>query len=165
MIANILVERFDVVSVQIWANQAYGTRRVRRKLRASASQNPSQDLQVFEGAEIRTFVERMLREQRSIMSIPVTSIFSRYQAGLLAQENCQYWTIYFLSRDVLLSPPQRHPEKDEVPTPLQMIFSLFTHQPLQSSQTRAITFLIEQSFRIAISQGLVNKTRQSSHDA
>jgi hypothetical protein len=157
-IASNLVQRFGVVSAQVWANQSYSTRRMRGKLRASANQNPSQALQVFEGAEVRSYVERILRGQRGILSIPVTSIFSQYQAGVLAQQNCRYWTVYFFSEDVFLPPPQKYPEKDEVSSPLQMIFSLFTQQPLQSSQTRAISFLIEQSLRIAISHNLLSKT-------
>lgn len=163
-IADILVQRFDVVSVQVWANQAYNAGVSRCKVRASASQNSFQALQVFDGAEIRTFVERMLREQRGTLSIPVTSIFSQYQAAVLAQQGCRYWTMYFISQDVLLAPPQRHSEKEEVPTPLQMIFSFFTQQPLQVSQTRAISFLIAQSFRIAISHELLSKTSEKARE-
>ena len=164
-ITSILVQRFGVVSAQLWANQANSKGGVRCKLRASASQNPFQALQTFEGIEMRTFIERIVREQRGILSIPVTSIFSQYQAAALVQQNCQYWTICFFNKDVFLPSPQRHPEKDEVPTPLQMVFSLFTQQPLQSSQARAISFLIEQSLRIAISHGLLSKTAEKSQAA
>ena len=159
-IADILVQSFDVVFVQLWANQAYSTGISRRKVRASTSQNPFQALEVFEGVEFRTYIERMLREQQGILSIPVTRIFSQYQAGILAQQNCLYWTMYFISQDVFLPPPQRHPEEEEVPTPLQMIFSFFTRQPLQVSQARAISFLIEQAFRIAIGHGLLSRSSE-----
>jgi hypothetical protein len=155
-LATTMVERFSMISVQIWAVQAYRTGGGRRKLRASTSRHPSQALQVLESAEVRVFVERMLREQRGILSIPVSSTFSHYQATIFAQQDCLYWTAYFLSNNVLLPPPQEQPEKEEVSTPLRMLFSFFSQKPLQPSHARAVSFLIEQSLRIAIGRGLLS---------
>jgi hypothetical protein len=153
-IANIMVQRLDITSVQVWAVQAYATGALRSQLRASASQHPFQATQVIESAEVGTLVERMLRDQRGMLSIPVTSVFSQYQATLFMQQNCRYWTVYFLRKDILLPPIQKDAHKGEVATPLQMVFSFFTQQPLQESHARSISFLIEQSLRIAMSRGL-----------
>jgi hypothetical protein len=152
-IANMMVQRLGMKSVQVWATQADTTGASHIKLRAS-SQNHFQVQQVSENAEVGALVARMIRERRGILSIPVTSIFSRYQATILAQQNCQYWTVYFLSKNILLPPTQREFQPEEVPTPLQMAFSFFTQQPLQTSHARAISFLVEQALRIALSRGL-----------
>jgi hypothetical protein len=164
-LATIMVERFSMISVQVWAVQAYRTGGGRRKLRASTSRHPSQALQVLESAEVRVFVERMLREQRGILSIPVSSTFSHYQATIFAQQDCVYWTAYFLSNNVLLPPPQEQPEKEEVSTPLRMLFSFFSQKPLQPSHARAISFLIEQSLRIAMSHGLLSTTAEKPEES
>jgi hypothetical protein len=50
----------------------------------------------------------------------VSNIFSQYQATLLAQQNCQYWTVYFLGKNILLPPAQRGSLQEDIPTPLQM---------------------------------------------
>lgn len=164
-LATIMVERLGMISVQIWAAQAYRVGDVHRKLRASTSRHPFQALQVLESAEVRVFVDRMLHEQRGILSIPVSGTFSHYQAAIFTQQDCSYWTAYFLSRDVFLPPSQEQSERDEVSTPLQMIFSFFTQKPLQPSQVRAISFLIEQSLRIAISHDLLStKTEKPEED-
>jgi hypothetical protein len=156
-LASMMVERLGIVSTQVWSIQAYSTEQMRSKLRASTSQHAFQASQVVESAEVRVFVERMLRDQRGLLSVPVTRMFSQYQANIFAQQDCLYWTTYFLSKEVLLPPPQKNPERDEIATPLQMIFSFFTSKPLQASDARTISFLIEQSFRIAISRGLLTK--------
>jgi len=153
-ITNTMVQRLDMASVQVWAVQAYTTGALRSKLRASASQHPFQATQVLESAEVGTLIERMLRDQQGMLSIPVTSVFSQYQATLFMQRNCRYWTVYFLRKDILLPPIQKDAHKEEVATPLQMVFSFFTQQALQESHTRSISFLIEQSLRVAMSRGL-----------
>jgi|ERR1019366_4860602 hypothetical protein len=158
--ANVMVQRFGVTAAQIWALQAYSTGEVSGKLRVSVSQHAFQDLQVFESAEVSTFVERKLREKQGILSIPVTNLFSRQYATILVKQDCRYWTMYFLRENVFLPPPQRHPEQEELYTPLQMIFSFFTREPLQPAHTRAISFLVEQSLRIALSRGLLSKTSE-----
>src|SRR6266581_3457706 len=85
-LATIMIEHFGVVSAQVWAVQAYSTEMLRSKLRASISQRPFQALQVVESAEVRVFVERMLRDQRGLLTIPVTRMFSQYQATVFAQQ-------------------------------------------------------------------------------
>lgn len=155
--AKTMVEHFGVVSAQVWAMQAYSSEMLRSRPRASASQHPFQTSLVLESAEVRVIVERMLRDKRGLSSVPVTTMFSQYQANSLAQHDCLYWSTYFLSKEVLLPPPQKNPERGEIDTPVKMIFSFFTQMPLRSSEARAIIFLLEQSFRIAISYGLLSK--------
>src|SRR5713226_4251327 len=162
-IANTMIQSSGVDAVQVWATQAHTTGALYIKLRASASQRPSQTRGMFESAEVAALIERMLREKRGIQSIPVTKFFSQYQAAMLMQQNYRYWTAYFVSKDILLPPVQRGSQDGEISTPLQMVFSFFTQQPLQASQTRAIRFLVEQSLRIAISHELLStKAQQSS---
>jgi hypothetical protein len=163
--ANSMVERFDVVAVQIWALQAYSSGEVSGRLRASVSQHVFQDVQVFESAEVSTFVEKKLRQKQGILSIPVSNLFSRQYAALLVKQGCCYWTMYFLSKDVFLPPPQKHSERGELHTPLQMMFSFFTREPLQPAHTRAISFLVEQSLRIALSHGLLSTTSEKIKEA
>jgi|SRR6266567_1609604 len=165
-LATTLVEHFGVVSAQVWATQAYRAGVVHGKLRASSSLHSFQALQIFESAEVKVFIERMLRDQRGVLSIPVPRIFSQYQANVFAQQNCLYWTTYFIGKDVLLPPSQSNSARNEIATPFQLIFSLFTPRPLQPSDARAISFLLEQSFRIVISQGFLSKTPvQSEKDS
>jgi hypothetical protein len=163
-LTTIMVEHFSMISVQIWAVQVYSIGGARSKLRASASRHPSQALQMLESIEVRVFIERMLREQRGILSLPVNSTFSHYQATILTQQDCWYLTAYFLSKDVLLPPPQKQPEKEEISTPLQILFSFFTQKPLQPSHARAVSFLIEQSLRIAISHELFSTTPEKAEE-
>lgn len=153
-IASTLVQRVGMKSVQAWAMQADSRGAWHIKLRASSSQNNFQGQQMSENAEVSTLVARMIRERRGILSIPVSNIFSPYQATILAQQNCQYWTVYYLNKDILLPPTQREFQREELPTPLQMAFSLFTQQPLEASNARAISFLVEQALRVAVSRGL-----------
>jgi hypothetical protein len=161
-IATMMVQR-GMKLAQVWAAQANTGGALRIKLRASSSQHHFQIQQVSENAEVRALIERMIRGQQGILSIPVTNIFSPYQATLLAQQNCQYWTVYFLSKNVLLPPMPRESRQDDIPTPMQMAFSFFTQQPLQPSHARAISFLVEQSLRIALNQGLFSPvTRQQT---
>jgi hypothetical protein len=159
-IASTIVQRAGMKSVQAWAMQADSRGVWRIKLRASSSQNYFQGQQMSENAEVSTLVARMIRERRGILSIPVSNIFSQYQATILAQQNCQYWTVYFLSKDVLLPPTQREFQREEIPTPFQMAFSLFAQQPLEISHARAISFLVEQALRIADSRGLFSSVTQ-----
>ncbi len=159
-IASALIQRVGMKSVQAWAMQVDSRGAWHIKLRASSSQNYFQGQQMSENAEVSTLVARLIRERRGILSIPVSNIFSQYQATILAQQNCQYWTVYFLSRDILLPPTQREFQREEIPTPLQMAFSLFTQQPLEASQARAISFVVEQALRIAVSRGLFASTPQ-----
>ncbi len=153
-IASTLVQDFPVNAVQIWAVQDYARGVSRRKLRASASQSSIQASQVLESVEITVLAERLLREQRGVLSLPVSSIFSAYQASALAKQACQYWTVYFIRKDALL-PPTQGAQKEELLTPLQMVFSFFTQQPVQLAEARAISFLIEQALRIGISKKLL----------
>ena len=153
-----MVWRLNIDSVQIWSTQASTTGILYAKLRASISQRPVQTQQMSESAEVGTLVERMLQDQRGIPSIPVTSLFSQYPATILEHQDCRYWTTYFFSQDALLPPTQGEPQAGEIPTPLQLVFSLFTRQPLPPSHTRTISFLVEQSLRIASSRGLLLMT-------
>jgi hypothetical protein len=157
-IANTMIQRSGIDAVQIWAVQANTTTgALYIKLRASASQYLAQARGVSTSAEVTAFIERMLRERRGIQSVPVTKIFSQYQATMLMQQNYRYWTVYFVGKeDILLPPLQKGSQKGEIATPLQMVFSFFTQQPLQATQTRAIRFLVEQSLRIAVSHDLLS---------
>ncbi len=163
-LAATMIEHFDMLSVQIWAVQASRTGSVRRKLRASSSRHSSQAVNILESVEVKVFVERLLRERRGILSVPVASTFSYYQATLFAQQDCLYWTAYFLSKDMFLPLTQKEPERDEVPTPLQVLFSFFTRTPLQPAHARAVKFLIEQALRIAISHGLLSTESEKRED-
>jgi hypothetical protein len=165
-LATTMVGHLGVVSAQVWATQAYKAGELRSKLRASSSLHSFQALQIIESTEVRVFIERMLRDQRGILSVAVPKMFSPYQASIFVQQNCFYWSTYFISKDVLLPPPQFSSESNEIATPLQLIFSLFTSQPLQSSDARTISFLLEQAFRIVISQKFLSKAPvQSEKDS
>lgn len=155
--ANIMVQRFHASATQMWALQASSSGEVSIRLRANVCQYVFQDLHVLEGAEVRAFVERKLREKQGILSVPVTNIFSSQTVPVLIMQNCRYCTMYFLSNDLFLPPPRKQQEREEVYTPLQMLFTFFTKEPLEASQTRAISFLVEQSLRIALSHGLLSK--------
>jgi hypothetical protein len=154
-IATTMRQRLGIDAVQIWAAQGRTTGVLYTKLRASVSQHLSQTRGVTESAEVAALIERMLREQRGIQSIPVTKFFSQYQATILMQQNYHFLTAYFVSKDVLLPPAQRGAQEGEIATPLQIVFAFFTQQPLQASQTRAVRFLVDQSLRIAISHELL----------
>jgi hypothetical protein len=153
-----MVEQFGAISAQVWATQAYRMGGMRSKLRGSASIRSFQAAQVVESAEVRVLIESMLRDQRGILSMPVPRMFSPYQANVFVQQNCLYWTTFFIGKDVLLPPPRNDSERNELATPLQLVFSLFTPHPLQPADARAISFLLEQAFRIVLSKGFLSKT-------
>jgi hypothetical protein len=169
-IANIMVQRLNARSVQIWAVQADTTGAAHSKLRTRTDQYLSPIQQITESAEVRVHIERLLREKRGFLSLPVATLFSQQQANALLQHNCRFWTVYFINKNVLLPPTQREAKKEEISTPLQMICSFFTQQPFQAEQTRAIQFLMEQALRIAISHNLLqqpssNPARKSEQTA
>jgi hypothetical protein len=159
-IANTMVQSLDIDTVQIWAAQARATGILYTRLRATVSQYPSQTRGVTANAEVAALIERMQRERRGVQSIPVTKFFSQYQATILMQHNYHYLTAYFVSKDVLLPPGPGGAQEGDIPTPLQIVFSFFTQQPLQVSQIRAIRFLVEQALRIAISHQLLSTKAQ-----
>jgi hypothetical protein len=159
-IANTMVQSLGIDAVQIWAAQARASGLLYTRLRATASQYLSPTRGVTENAEVATLIERMLREKRGVQSIPVTKFFSQYQATILMQHNYHYLTAYFVSKDVLLPPGPEGEKEREIPTPLQIVFSFFTQQPLQAPQIRAIRFLVEQALRIAISHQLLSTKAQ-----
>lgn len=154
-IATTIIQQTGIDAVHIWAAQAHTAGALYIKLRASASLHPSQGRAVTESAEVAALMERMLREQRGIQSIPVTKFFTQPHATMLMKQNYRYLTAYFVSKEVLLPPVQKGAQAGDIFTPLQIVFSFFTQQPLQASQTRAIRFLVEQSLRIAISHQLL----------
>jgi hypothetical protein len=156
--ANTMLQHLEMVAVQVWAAQAYTNGALRRKLRASISLDPSQDTEIVESAEVGILIDRMLREEHGMLSVPIIKALSQQRAAQFVQHHCRYWTVYFLRKDILLPPVQKDAYVEEVATPLQMVFSFFSAEPLQEPQTRAISFLIEQSLRVAASKGLFPPT-------
>ena len=163
-LSRAMVSQWQVPLVQFWAMQADTAGQYHVELRALASQDPSLPSSAHVNQPVADLVKQLLREQRGVSPLPVTTLFSSSHASLLARHNIHYWGGYFLREHVML-PPKKGATRATIATPLNMITTLFLQDPPSERLGRALHFVFQQGLRIAASQELFSaSTSMHTHD-
>jgi len=151
-----MVQHLEIPLVQCWALQADTSGQAHVQLRALAVQNLALRSQLYVNDQVIMTMSRLFKEQPGMMSVPVENIFLPQQASLFRHYRLPYWTGYLLRNSMLLAPPRDEQASNIISTPFNIIVSLFTPAPLSQDQARAVTFLVEQTIRVIITQGARN---------
>ncbi|BCL82274.1 hypothetical protein ccbrp13_47390 [Ktedonobacteria bacterium brp13] len=155
-LAQAMVQHLEIPLVQCWALQADTSGQVHVQLRALAVQNLSLHSQLYVNDQVIMTMSRFFKERPGMMSVPVENIFLPQQASLFKHHRLPYWTGYLLRNSMLLAPARDEQAPDIISTPLNLIVSSFTQAPLSQDQARAVTFMVEQSIRVLLTQGARN---------
>ncbi len=158
--ANTFVQQLGASSAQVWVTQAYASGKYHIELRSAASQNPSLPQEIYTSPWITALVKRMLTEHRGVTSVDLTSVLKPYEASTFTHYNLHHWTGCFLETREFLPLNEHESAQEKVSTPLKMVVSFFTQQPPEQRQLRAVSFILEQSLRIAISRNLLTSAKQ-----
>ncbi len=158
--ANTFVQQLGVSAVQFWVTQAYMGGKYHIELRSVASQNPSLSQDTYTNPWITALVKRMFTERRGMTSVDIAHVLTPYQANTFTRYNLHHWTSSFLETRELLPLTEHESSQEKIPTPLNMVVSFFTQQPPEQHQLRAVSFILDQSLRIAISRKLLTSTWQ-----
>lgn len=155
-LSSMIMQRFDVPIVQIWTceNGWSGQPSPSARLRAMASQNPSQPLQVLseKAAEV---VERIARGQRITSPVPVERIFPPYMASLLKRYGLGICLYCVNSKNVGLAPEGNAPTQAMPSSGLTFIVMLLLSQFPQQDVASAVTIILEQALAIAENRRLL----------
>ena len=155
-LSRAMVQHLGISVVQFWASQRYSDGRSQIELRAAASLNPLLSQQMGSKELVGGVVERLLVEKRNCTSLPVERIFPSLRVPLLRKYELRYWAGYFLEHQALLPPAMSTTAAGKSATPLNMIISIFTRDPLSPSLQRAVSFVTEQALRIIVNQGILS---------
>lgn len=155
-LAQAMVQHLEIPLVQCWALQSDTSGQAHVQLRALAVQNLALRSQLYVNDQVIMTMSRLFKEQPGMMSVPVENVFLPQQASLFKHYRLPYWTGYLLRNSMLLAPARDEQSPDIISTPFNVIVSLFTQAPLSQDQARAVTFLVQQSIRVLLTQGARN---------
>ncbi|GLV61052.1 hypothetical protein KDH_78690 [Dictyobacter sp. S3.2.2.5] len=144
-----------VSTIQFWAPQLDAQGNSYLLLRADASHLFSPSHPVYANKQIETVVQRLLREERSALSLPIEQAFPTSLVNMLKQHNIHFLSDYFLRYPAYLPVPQKPSSVSYIPTALTLVVAFFTPQPLTQDQVRDIHFMLSQSMRILASRQFV----------
>ena len=161
-LAQAMTQRWHIPVVQLWTPQNYRMGHVQTELQATASQRPALPQQVHMNRQTAAIVEHFLREQKSSLPLPVTSVFPAPQAQALARYRLHYWAGYFLKNENLSLPASDEARTDKVATPLSILATFFTQSIPSPRLLRSIGFLTDQAVRIAIQRGFLTPKSATS---
>ncbi len=153
--AHALMTQWQIPLIQFWAAQAHSTGQPQAELRAVASRNAALPSSLHTNAQVTDAVKRILGAKQGFFPRPTDGIFSRSYVEHFARYNISYWGGYFISDNVLL-PPKKDAEPEKVATPLNMVIALFLQNPPQDKLGRAMDYIFQHSFRVAVDKGLFN---------
>jgi hypothetical protein len=156
-LAQIMVNHLQLPCLQIYALQHYENGQEQIQLRASASSNildPTFLSQAWYNTRISQIITQLVQQKKGISSVSIEKLFPSHQITLLNQQHIHYWSGYFYSSDILLPPPTNSSLPTAIATPLTLMVSLFTAQPLSENLARKIPFVINQSLRVMDTGGL-----------
>jgi hypothetical protein len=159
-VANAIVRGIGIGAIQLWTMQAYITGQQHVELRIAKQHLPLPlPRNAYMSPQAVSVIERVFHERHNVMSTPVKNIFSPPQADLLGQYRLSYWTSFFFYKNDLLPPIKGKLAPGKISTPLCMVVSLFSQQPLPQQNVRATNFILEQSLRIAATRQLFSATQ------
>ncbi len=153
-LSSMIMQRFDVPIVQLWTCENGWTDQPSARLRAMASQNPSQPLQVL-SEKAAEAVERISKGQRITSPVPVERIFPAYLASLLKRYGLGICLYCVNSKNVDLAPEGNAPLQGRSATGLTFIVLLLLQQYPQQDLASAITIILEQALVIAENRRLL----------
>ena len=134
------------------------------EIRVSASQDTTLPQPVHLNTQVMVIITHLFHEKRSITSLPIEGVFSTLQTSLFARYNLHYWASFLLQNETLLPPIMNGMMPGKSSTPLVMIVTLFTQNPLSTDQARATRFILEQALRVIINRGLLSSPSSASSE-
>ncbi|HEY6539450.1 MAG TPA: hypothetical protein VIZ18_00855 [Ktedonobacteraceae bacterium] len=153
-LSSMIMQRFDVPIVQVWTCENGWTGQPSARLRAMASQNPSQPLQVL-SEKAADAVERIAKGQRITSPVPVERIFPAYLASLLKRYGLGICFYCLNSKSVDFAPEGNAPLQGRSATGLTFIVLLLLQQYPQQDLASAVTIILEQALAIAENRHLL----------
>lgn len=153
-LSSMIMQRFDVPIVQIWTCENGWTDQPSARLRAMASQNPSQPLQVL-SEKAAEAVERIAKGQRITSPVLVERIFPPYLASLLKRYGLGICLYCLNSKNVSFASEANAPWQGRASTGLTFIVLLLLQQYPQQDLASPVTIILEQSLAIAESRHLL----------
>ena len=153
-LSSMIMQRFDVPIVQIWTCENGWTDQPSARLRAMASQNPSQPLQVL-SEKAAEAVERISKGQRITSPVPVERIFPAYLASLLKRYGLGICLYCVNSKNAGFAPEGNAPVQARSSTGLTFIVLLLLQQYPQQDLASAVTIILEQALVIAENRRLL----------
>ena len=162
--ADSMVHHLDLLAVQIYVQQKGANEQMQTRLRASAGARfLDSTLLSSPWLIVRTTqtVSRLMQQRQSASSLPIERLFSSSQAALLGQSRIHFWSGYFVSNTMLLPSATPSASSADTATPLTMVVSLFTAQPLSAKLARAIGFVTDQSLRVMDNHGLFSSSNNT----
>lgn len=163
-LANAMARSLDVPVVQFWASQQDNLGQPYTEIRVSASQDTTLPQPVHLNTQVMVIITHLFHEKRSITSLPIEGVFSTLQTSLFARYNLHYWASFLLQNETLLPPIMNGMMPGKSSTPLVMIVTLFTQNPLSTDQARATRFILEQALRVIINRGLLSSPSSASSE-
>jgi hypothetical protein len=151
---RVLIQYFDVQTVQFWGLQAGITGNLSSLLRAIIWYDTSIPQHVFANNQVEITAERVLSGQPGYMLQRASNLFSFHQAELLARYGIHYCLYNFLRSSSLL-PPAQYASHQEMATPLAVVALLFLKQPLPRDELSTILVFLERSIAVAERYGLL----------
>lgn len=153
-LSSMIMQRFDVPVVHIWTCENGWTDQPSARLRAMASQHPSQPLQVL-SEKAAEAVERISKGKRITSPVLVERIFPPYLASLLKRYGLGICLYCVNSKNVDLAPEENAPLQGGSATGLTFIVLLLLQQYPQQDLASAVTIILEQALVIAESRRLL----------
>lgn len=165
-LANVSVQNLDIQVVQFWGQQTNRTGEVFTQLRALVFQDNSLPQHVVTNTHIVTLAGNVLNQRRGFMIQKASSLFSSFQADLLARYGLNYCSCYFLNSGLLL-PPAYSPslQGQQLPLPLTLAVLLFLRQVPSQTTISALGLVLEQAIQAAGTYGLLLPPEAASNQA
>ncbi len=158
---RVLIQYFDVQTVQFWGLQAGITGNLSSLLRATIWRDTSIPQHIFANNQVAITAERVLSGQPGYMLQRASNLFSFHQAELLARYGIHYCLCNFLRSSSLL-PPAQSASHQEMTTPLAVAALLFLKRPLPPDELSTILVFLERSIAVAERCGLLLPTGTTS---
>jgi hypothetical protein len=153
-LSSMIMQRFDVPIVQIWTCDNGWVDQPSARLRAMASQNPSQPLQVL-SEKAAEAVERISKGQRITSPVLVERIFPPYLASLLKRYGLGMCLYCVESKNVSLPAEGNASWQGTTTTGLTFVVLLLLQQYPQQDLAAAVTIILEQALAIAENRRLL----------
>ncbi len=153
-------QRLNLEAIQFWTNQNHlnVNRQSSTKLRAMACQHSAIPLHVLNNGQIAEVAGNLLQERHGVKSLPVGNVFPVSLSEMLTHYGLHYWTASFLSQNTLLPPMSDDISSGAIATPLAMVISLFSHQPIPMNLSANVSRIVEYALSIAKNRGLLAPT-------
>jgi len=154
-LAYAIAHHFNIQLVQFWTNQITQTGRLAAQLRTVVQRDPSIPEQVVVNDYMTYIAQRVMSERRSYHPQAVETLFPSYQAMLLKRYGLNYCGACFISRNVLLPPPESMFSSERAPAPLAITLLLAVRQFPHPDVISTVTTVLEQAIMMAGNRNLL----------